>query len=1117
MRELVADRFVSTGRTWTDLASGAPVSLRFSPAASRSDEIVWNDRCAERARLRHPLLNVLVDYGAADAAHLFEAYTLGAPLRALGSVAAELLRHAARFLASRGLPLEPRTSRLALREVAAAGARDQDTEARPIGIILQPRAVLDGLSDLFGRGVGTQSVGPLGLEIAGGRGSGIRTTRLLAARLARAAGLVPIASAVLVRWPWLRDHLLGRHLCVFLDDHPPEARALLAAFLAELGARSARRHLLLSFTRTEAPRRGARHIDPMGIAAMTSMVFVDGDNGPSPEELFDAARGAAGRPGLFLTHLRGSVGDPAVRVSVVHESSPAYVASPGGEATDKRTVGRILSDAPERAARLAARGRHASAERLLLRAARVLERLGEFPLASACATELGWLARDRGRSDRALEAFERARDLAGRATPPSHADVEGLAGLVGIGVVRTDELRLLEAEAVLRAACAAADVLRDARSRVHAGLALTRCLFWQSRHDEASSVLAAVAPTSLDERWSLATSAMLSRIRAATGDVRGALAAASDAVGRVPRVANHRLACAAFRGMAIVQQMIGDEAHVRHAAIQALRSATAGHLPIHAIRARALLVSTGGCTDGASRGTGQVTRWQAHLRSALTSGTLPALVRRELEHVCDRSSDCQRSAPSTASDRALEELESLLDLAHSAGDERQALDALCARALEGLHAASVQIVEGPPALRVLARAGRTWPVDPAVVSRAVSGPVRAPMARDAAFASEYSSEPRHAAEPIRCGHEAMAAVCCRWSMGTDFDGVRAIGLLRATALAAAAPVRSLLERPEMPQPEPGFADLLGTSDAAAALRASIVRAARAPFPVLVEGESGSGKELVARGIHRLGARRDRRLCTLNCAALSEELLEAELFGHARGAFTGAVGERPGLFEEADGGTIFLDEVGELSPRAQAKLLRVLQDGEVRRVGENMPRRVDARVVAATNRRLDEEVSARRFRADLRFRLDVVRIVVPPLRDRASDIPALAAHFWIEAAARVGTTATLAPDVLATLARYDWPGNIRELQNVVASLAVHAPRRGRITPSMLPVHIANTAGSAATTFEEARDEFERRFVRAALAQAGGRRARAAHTLGVSRQGLAKMMRRLRITDGPAKVE
>ena len=281
--------------------------------------------------------------------------------------------------------------------------------------------------------------------------------------------------------------------------------------------------------------------------------------------------------------------------------------------------------------------------------------------------------------------------------------------------------------------------------------------------------------------------------------------------------------------------------------------------------------------------------------------------------------------------------------------------------------------------------------------------------------------------------------------------------------------------------------------------------------MLIEGESGSGKELVARGVHRFGPRRDRRLCTVNCAALSDDLLEAELFGHARGAFTGAVGERAGLFEEADGGTIFLDEVGELSPRAQAKLLRVLQDGEVRRVGENMPRRVDARVVAATNRRLDEEVAANRFRADLRFRLDVVRIVVPPLRDRASDIPALApALLERSRRARRDVGHAGGRDALGARAlrlagqrsrapeRHRLAGGARAASRPDRSSRAAGPHRAR-------------RGHGATTFEAARHEFERRFVRAALAHAGGQRARAARTLGLSRQGLAKMMRRLRIEE------
>ena len=306
--------------------------------------------------------------------------------------------------------------------------------------------------------------------------------------------------------------------------------------------------------------------------------------------------------------------------------------------------------------------------------------------------------------------------------------------------------------------------------------------------------------------------------------------------------------------------------------------------------------------------------------------------------------------------------------------------------------------------------------------------------------------------------------------------------------------------------------ILGHSPAS--VREAVHRASRAPFNVLIEGESGVGKELVARAIHRLSPRHTRRFCAVNCAALTDELVEAELFGHARGAFTGALTERAGLFEEADGGTLFLDEIAELSPRAQAKLLRVLQEGEVRRIGENLPRRIDVRIVAATNRPLEGEAAAGRFRADLRFRLDVLRIPVPPLRDRVADIPLLAQHFWAQAAARVGTRATLGQDALAALSRYDWPGNVRELQNAIAALAVHAPRRGRVDARLLPARLAFGA-SATGSFEAAREEFERRYVRAALAQAGGQRLQAARALGVSRQGLAKMLRRLGIEQNGAK--
>jgi two-component system response regulator HupR/HoxA len=249
--------------------------------------------------------------------------------------------------------------------------------------------------------------------------------------------------------------------------------------------------------------------------------------------------------------------------------------------------------------------------------------------------------------------------------------------------------------------------------------------------------------------------------------------------------------------------------------------------------------------------------------------------------------------------------------------------------------------------------------------------------------------------------------------------------------------------------------------------------------------------------------------------MPDELIEAEMFGHARGAFTGAVAERIGLFEEADHGTLLLDEVGDLSPRAQAKLLRVVQEEEIRRVGENCARRVDVRLVAATNRPLEGEVRASRFRRDLLYRLDVIRIRVPPLRDRVEDIAPLALHYWGVAAARAGSRAALSSAALAALARYDWPGNIRELQNVLAALVVGTPRRGSVGPSALPAVIARSSDTAGyRKLDEARRLFEQRFVRAALARAGGHRGRAAQELGLSRQGLAKLIARLGVDGADA---
>jgi DNA-binding NtrC family response regulator len=363
--------------------------------------------------------------------------------------------------------------------------------------------------------------------------------------------------------------------------------------------------------------------------------------------------------------------------------------------------------------------------------------------------------------------------------------------------------------------------------------------------------------------------------------------------------------------------------------------------------------------------------------------------------------------------------------------------------------------------------------------------------------------------PVRFGPRSVGAIVCRWPVDRTMPA-DAPELLELTAAIAAPRLDAWLTATrEESKASMAVPELIGVSDAMTEVRKAIVRAAAAPFAVLLEGESGVGKELAARAVHYLSARRERRFCDVNCAALPEELLESELFGHARGAFSGAVADRPGLFEGADGGTLFLDEVADLSPRAQAKLLRALQQQEVRRVGETFSRKVDVRLVAAANRDMRAEAAAGRFRQDLLYRMDVVRIRIPPLRERPDDIPIMVAHCWRAAAARVGSRAELSAAVLAELSRYAWPGNVRELQNVIASLAVAAPPRGRVRPAMLPPVIGAATSVSSGRLAEARAQFERRFLEVALARAGGNRARAARSLGLSRQGLLKILARLRL--------
>jgi DNA-binding NtrC family response regulator len=445
----------------------------------------------------------------------------------------------------------------------------------------------------------------------------------------------------------------------------------------------------------------------------------------------------------------------------------------------------------------------------------------------------------------------------------------------------------------------------------------------------------------------------------------------------------------------------------------------------------------------------------------------------------------------------------VLQLCQDTEDEHVALARVGAFLRERLQASSVAFVvrEGTTP-RVLARVGS-----------AVAGLDLALRTIDTGVAlrPDRVDGPVECASPVRHAAEVIGALWCRWTAGMAIAPQQASTLVGMAAAAAAPSVRLAMAKtaPERRGANP-VPELVGESVAITLVRDAIVRAAASPFPVVIEGESGSGKELAARAIHARSARRERRFCAINCAALVDDLVEAELFGHVRGAFTGAHVDRPGLFEEASGGTLFMDEIAELGARVQAKLLRVLQEGEVRRVGESIVRRVDVRMVAATNRPLAEQVSAGTFRADLWYRLDVVRITMPPLRQRLDDIPLLADHLWRALAARTGSRARLSPASLRALTAYDWPGNVRELQNVLASLLVAAPNAGLVGPSALPAHVGRAAAlDRATTLADARRQFEERYVRAALARAGGRTATAARDLGISRQGLTKLMGRLGI--------
>ena len=1130
---LIADRFISLNGRTIDLACGRPVVFRRLPAADRGEQLAWTERCTTLSHPANGSAPLLVDYG--------------------------LLNDGARFEAGR--MANGREVREQLYADSAARREDRRGECHADDIPNDRfESFVQQAADLFETGCfGEPRV--LRLSLVGG----LLPPALLdtLARHARLHGFIPVSVELLANaerrpsdlGPPLREIVETRHLllitgapvtctrrgwCARRTGRIAVCPVAVARLVLATAVKSARPNVLLLVTdcRAGAP------------AAMPACLVED--------EAGRRGRGAGVEVGY-------PVGASAARFDLAAEAHEGY------QLTRAPDVVRLRARAAD-AIRDARAGRALRAEHNLREVLGGLARRDDAAGAAWVALNLGGLLLDRGRALDAARIFEAARAHFDRA-----ADLQGAArAIVYLGLAWTDEGRLTEAEAACRTALIAAQEAGLNDLAIEANLGLARCLYWQARFDEATVVAASVvdglepAPgnattplladraypceagerpvalvreTRAIESWgseprpgpafrrSLAMSdsdrrvrvmALAARLAVARGDLRAATVHAAGALDAAACGAPALEACIAHTAVACVRGALNDIDGLLDHVRGGLEAARRAHAPLRALRLRLLA-----CDN--LRLAGRQAEASRLLRrlATLDPARFPGLLRARLQIVVSGDGHGMRDGPAgpsalsalvaascpwrpaTAPVDMAEQVAGVLQVCHEAEDEEAALGRVCEAVRERMRAVAISVVgRDDGAAAVLARSG------PAGGRCTVAERVLDTGLPVAAVTTPLGLE---AASPIRYAGAVIGAVGCRWPAGALVDTGRTSCLLSAAAAATAPHVRTLLDRRESQPaaPDRGGTQLVGVSPAIEALRKAALRAAGAPFPVLVEGESGSGKELVARAIHHDSPRRARRFCALNCAALTDDLLEAELFGHVRGAFTGAISERVGLFEEADGGTLFLDEVADLSPRAQAKLLRVLQDGEVRRIGENFARHVDARVIAATNRRLDAEVASGTFRRDLFYRLNVVHIDVPPLRDRPEDVPVLAGHFWQRSIARIGGRATLSPATLAALARYDWPGNVRELQNVMAALAVSAPRRGSVGPACLPAVVAR-AETGRATLEEARRVFERRFVQAALARAGGHRGRAAAAMGISRQGLAKLIVRLGLGSGNSTV-
>ena len=767
--------------------------------------------------------------------------------------------------------------------------------------------------------------------------------------------------------------------------------------------------------------------------------------------------------------------------ALVREARQAYAAEPADR--EPAHVTELVARA-RRAPEFVAAGRHAAAERLLRDVEAALARRGAGRQASRVAITLARMLLQRGHTDAAFESLDRAIRLAQSA----RCDDLAIEARLWQASARIADAAFVDAESICRAVLEAPRL--EPGVAVWAYAILAEALLWQGRADDVagfdveqaaileSAVFAAICETRvrcmLARGQSFDAGQCVARLHALTGDSRDSA----------------WLAIVHCADLALLAAC-GDLARAKQAFEAALAAARTAKLPLRAAWARLTWVDL-------LRRSRQSDAASPHLECLKRlSRVAPPLLRREI----DRRLAADAPAPSIRSAQPMRHASlaiGLLRLMHEDEDDLSAMRLIVHRVSQELQASRLDVLSnaaGP----VTAICGVGEGMSTRLGTRVL----------EAAFAigPERQGGGWEMGVPVRCGSRMLAAVVCRWPVDRVVPA-DAAELLELAAVIAAPRLEALVAaRRDEAKAATAVPELLGASEAMANVRKAIVRAAAAPFAVLIEGESGVGKELAARAVHHLSARRERKFCDLNCAALPEELLESELFGHARGAFSGAVVDRAGLFEEADGGTLLLDEVADLSARAQAKLLRAIQQQEVRRVGESFSRKIDVRIIAAANRDMRAEAAAGRFRQDLLYRLDVVRIQVPPLRERPADIPLLAEHCLNVAAARTGSKARLSPATLTELSRYHWPGNVRELQNVIASLAVAAPPRGWIRPAVLPSVVAAATPVSSARLADAREQFERRFVEVALARAGGNCAQAARALGLSRQGLVKILARL----------